>query len=221
MTITYLIFDLDETLYPCGLSFWSEIGGRITDFLVRELDLPHEEANALRYQYYQQYGTTLRGLVEHHPQVDPLAFMAYVHDVDVSKHLAPDPALDAMLAGLPAPKIVFTNSSRMHSARVLGQLGITRHFETIVDAIAMNYKSKPHPCSYQTLLETIAAPPAACVFLDDQPKNLAPAHELGMTTILVGDRGDTSLPYVDHHFELVTQTGNLLHTLINGAGKAG
>ena len=47
-------------------------------------DLPVEEVDILRRNYFEQYGTTLRGLQIHH-QVDTDEYLAYVHDLPLEK----------------------------------------------------------------------------------------------------------------------------------------
>ena len=42
---------------------------------------------------------------------------------------------------------------------------------------------KPAPEIYAMGARAIALPPAACVFVDDLPFNLAPARDLGMATV--------------------------------------
>lgn len=44
---------------------------------------------------------------------------------------------------------------------------------------------KPEPRIYEMMIEALAVPAAACVFLDDLGINLKPARDLGMTTIKV------------------------------------
>lgn len=44
--------------------------------------------------------------------------------------------------------------------------------------------SKPDKKAYQIILERLKAKPDECVFIDDHQKNLVPAEELGMKTIL-------------------------------------
>ena len=67
----FLIFDLDETLYPRNAGLMQEIGVRINRYLIENLHLPQDQANELRKRYYNQHGTALRGLVVERPDVDP------------------------------------------------------------------------------------------------------------------------------------------------------
>ena len=43
---------------------------------------------------------------------------------------------------------------------------------------------KPDPAIFELVLEKLGVEPAACIFVDDHPGHLAPALELGMTTVL-------------------------------------
>ncbi|GAA1942228.1 HAD-IA family hydrolase [Kitasatospora viridis] len=47
--------------------------------------------------------------------------------------------------------------------------------------------AKPNPEIYRRVLERMGLPGEACVFVDDQPKNLDPAAALGITTVLADD----------------------------------
>ncbi|MFC5720627.1 HAD-IA family hydrolase [Streptomyces gamaensis] len=46
--------------------------------------------------------------------------------------------------------------------------------------------AKPDPAIYRTVLHRMGLPGEQCVFADDQERNLPPAREVGMTTVLAG-----------------------------------
>src|SRR3546814_11232268 len=94
--------------------------------------------------------------------VDPAAFLAFVHDIDVTA-VDPAPRLDALLAALPGRKIVFTNGSVRHAERVMERLGVGRHFDTIFDIVAAGYVPKPDPRQYTRLVAPPAFPPPPAV----------------------------------------------------------
>ena len=50
---------------------------------------------------------------------------------------------------------------------------------------------KPEPAIYELTAERLGLPPAACVFVDDLPGNLAPARALGMATVVHRDAAST------------------------------
>src|SRR5688500_5528126 len=93
------VFDLDTTLYPHHSNLFAQIDVRMTAYVAALLDLPREEARRLQKQFYLDFGTTLKGLMETH-KIDPDDFLEKVHDIDYS-NLAADPALGAAITALP------------------------------------------------------------------------------------------------------------------------
>ena len=89
MTISTILFDLDNTLYPASSGLMKGVDTRITEYVQNLLGLDLEAAQTLRKQYFTQYGTTLRGLECHHA-VDPEDYLAYVHDLAIETFLASD-----------------------------------------------------------------------------------------------------------------------------------
>lgn len=185
--IQYLLVDLDDTLYPQNNGVWELIRVRINQYLVNELHFSEEQAPAIRQRLWRQYGTTLRGLqVEY--KVDMDAYLAFVHDVPIENMLCYDQELDRILSTLPQRKVIFTNASAAHAQRVINLLGVTDHFDAIVDIYALAPHCKPQVEAFQTVLEKVQTPPDACLLIDDSPVNLDAAQSLGMATVSVGDR---------------------------------
>lgn len=186
MPFSTLFFDLDDTLYSNTNGLWGAIRERMNQFITERLGLPLEEVARLRSHYFETYGTTLRGLQTHH-NVDAYEFLAYVHDLPLGAYLEADPELRALLLSLPQPKWILTNADANHARRVLGILGVTDCFTGILDIHALNYHCKPQVEAYQQAMTLVGeGDPRRCVLFDDSPRNLAPALELGFTTILVG-----------------------------------
>jgi putative hydrolase of the HAD superfamily len=194
MCIRYLLFDLDDTLYPRQSGVMQNIGNRIRQYIVDHYGLSWEEAAALARRYHDQYGTSMRGLLLHN-NLDPDDFLAYVHDFPLDDLLVPNDALNVMLADLPGEKVIFTNADRAHAERVLGKLQIRRHFSRIVDVTAVGYISKPNPEAYTNCLDLLNAQASECVFIDDAARNLDMAGRLGMTTVLVDGPAEHSADY--------------------------
>lgn len=183
--LKFLIFDLDETLYPRGAGLMQEIGVRINRYLIENLQLPADQAQELRKRYYQQHGTALRGLVVERPEVDPEDYLRYVHDLPLTDYIGPQPALRDMLRAIPLAKVIFTNATVEHAQKVLNVIGIADQFADIVDVRRVGYISKPDPRAYEQLLAIIGARGDECILIEDAVRNLRPAKALGMTTILV------------------------------------
>jgi putative hydrolase of the HAD superfamily len=192
-----ILFDLDDTLYPRQVGIMEQIRVLILRYLRTQLHLSIEEAEALRGQYLQTYGTTMRGLqLDYH--IDPDEYLRYVHNVPLHEYLQPNPDLDVALASIPQEKIVFTNASREHAERVLDLLGIRRHFSRIVDVRDMAYESKPQPAAYRRICDLLDARPTECLLVEDSVRNLRPAKALGMITVLVGEDGNSAGDAVDY-----------------------
>jgi putative hydrolase of the HAD superfamily len=188
MQITTLFVDLDGTLYPATNGMWDDIADRMNQYIHTNFGIPLEDVPAFRYDYYTQYGTTLRGLQLNY-EIDSEDYLDYVHDIPLDKYIEPDPVLRAMLEQLPQPKWILTNADRNHAFRVLAKLGIDDLFSGTVDVWATDFHPKPDPYVFKCALKIAGnPPPESCLFVDDIPKNLAPAKKLGFTTVLVGDK---------------------------------
>ena len=184
------IFDLDNTLYPASCNLFSQVDARMSAFIQDLLSLEPGDARRVQKRYFREHGTTLRGLMDHH-QVDPEAFLDYVHDIDFSV-IPHAPGLEAALSRLAGRKLVFTNATVPYSKQVLGRLGISHHIEAIFDIVAADYRPKPEPACYRQLIEEHAIDPARAVLVEDIARNLAPAAALGMTTVWVPNDEDWS-----------------------------
>jgi putative hydrolase of the HAD superfamily len=187
----YILFDLDDTLYPREAGVMEAIIKRILMFMTHKLKIPADDAPTKRYYYYQHYGTALRGLMEEH-HIDPAEFLSYVHDLNLANFLGASPPLDNMLGAIPLRKVVFTNSDVPHSERVLAMLQVRHHFESIIDILATKYKSKPDPLAYQQALNLLGVRGQQCIMVEDSARNLIPAKDMGMMTILVGEQTPSS-----------------------------
>ncbi|HTP09975.1 MAG TPA: pyrimidine 5'-nucleotidase [Anaerolineae bacterium] len=201
----YLIFDLDETLYPRQTGLMQEIGVRINRYLIENLHLPPEQANELRKRYYNQHGTALRGLVVERPDVDPEDYLHFVHDIRLSDYIGPNPALAEMLRSLPLTKVIFTNATVEHAQNVLNILGVADQFADIIDVRRVEYVSKPNAEAYQRLLNILHTRGDACILIEDAARNLLPGKGLGMTTILVDSDDCAQVDYCVHDILAVKQ----------------
>ena len=131
-TITHLVFDLDETLYLPETGLLRAIDKRIELFLQEKLGLEMPAVTVLRREYYQKYGTTLRGVRERYG-IDPDEYFHYAYLTGVEEFLTPDPLLRRMLEEIPLSKVIFSNSPMEHIARVLKVLGVDHCFQRVFD----------------------------------------------------------------------------------------
>jgi putative hydrolase of the HAD superfamily len=197
MSISAVLFDLDNTIYPAASGMMKGIDVRITEYVQNLLGLEIEQARELRQHYYRTYGTTLHGLQRHHG-VDAEHYLNHVHDLAIESFLSSDAELDHLLSELSVTKAIFTNSPAEYARRVLRAIGIERHFEHIFDVRFSGFRPKPDPAVYQSVLDTLRVQGAAAILVEDSPQNLPPARALGMSTILVGEPSDADAALADY-----------------------
>lgn len=181
--ITDWVFDLDNTLYPHATNLFSQIDVRMTSYVSELLQLPRDEARKIQKQFYQEYGTTLKGLMEQH-QIDPDDFLAKVHDIDYS-WLIPDPDLGAAIGKLPGRKFIFTNGDRKHAENAARQLGILEQFDNIFDIVAANLVPKPEQETYDRFHDKFGIDPTKAAMFEDLARNLVVPKKMGMRTVLI------------------------------------
>lgn len=187
MKISTLFIDLDDTVYPATTQVWQLVMKRMYIYMRDFLGIPEEEVPAMRDRLFNRYGTTLRGL-QIERGIDAKAYLDYVHDVDLSAILNPDPALQSALASIHLPKIIFTNACESHARNVLGLMQLEDCFDSIIDVVAVQPYCKPELEAYQIALELAGSPdPAAVMMVDDRFENLVTAASLGMRAVLVSE----------------------------------
>ena len=213
MAITTLFIDLDDTLYDKNNGLWDAIHNRMNLYMLDHLGIAPEQVNILRRSYYENYGTTLRGLQLHY-QVNADEYLAYVHDLPLENYIQPNPELRDLLQSIPQPKHVFTNADSDHAIRVLRILEIEDCFQAIIDVRAMDYHCKPEEEAYQAALDISGVQLARdCLFIDDSSRNLTKASEIGFTTVLVGMDGASS--GIDYEINSLLELPKVLPQLIS------
>ena len=195
--VTTWLFDLDDTLYPAETGLMAEIANRMTDFVMRVTGLPRDEAFRLQKDYLLEHGVTLLGLMQNHG-VDPDAFADAYLDIELDA-LSHDADLVAAIGALPGRRLVFTNADARHAERVLAHLGLSELFHEVFHIASFDYTPKPDPRAFARMCAEHGLVAAQTCFFEDSERNLKPAAELGMTTVLVGPHAlDSEAPFV--HF---------------------
>ena len=191
------LFDLDNTLYPAESGFMGEIETRMTAFVERVTGLPRDEAYALQKSYLREHGLTLIGMMLNHG-VDPRDFHAIFHDMALDA-LAHDPGLVAAIERLPGRRLIFTNADDRHAERVLERLGLSHLFDDVFHIALTDYNPKPSRRAFEAMDAAHRIDPRVTAFFEDSERNLQPAAELGMTTVLVGPHAaQSTAPFVHH-----------------------
>jgi len=145
--------------------------------------------------------------------------MEFVHDVPVEELVGYDARLDAALEAIDAQKVIFTNASCEHAERVLAARKLRRHFSRIIDIRDMDWVCKPDPRVYPRLVSMLDVPAERCMLVEDNVRNLRPAAEIGMLTVLVDGRPEDGA--VHFFIDEIWQIGALYASLaISGQPSA-
>jgi len=190
------VFDLDNTLYPPHMRLFDQIEVKMTDWVMRALKVDRARADHLRAYYWQTYGTTLAGLMREH-DVDPGPYLNEVHDIDFSV-LSPDPGLAQSIAALPGRKIVYTNACAPYAEKVLAARGLGGLFDAIYGVEHAEFHPKPDALAFATVFGRDGLNPAKAAMFEDDSRNLAVPHELGMRTVHVAPE-PAPADHIHHH----------------------
>jgi len=195
------VFDLDNTLYPPQAWLFDQIEVRMTAFVMTSLGVERAEADRLRKHYWASYGTTLAGLMREHG-VDPAPYLHEVHDISLAA-LTPDPGLRAGIAALPGRRIVYTNGSAPYAERVLQARGLGGLFDAVYGVEHAGFRPKPERAAFETIFAADGLNPAAAAMFEDDPRNLAAPHDMGMRTVHVAPAPEPAR-HIHHHTDDLT-----------------
>ncbi len=190
------VFDLDNTLYPASANLFGQMDTRFAAYVSRLTGMDVAQALKLCTDYWVSHGSTLAGLMETY-DIDPHHLLADVHDIDIS-HLTVDDALCAAIGSLRGRKIVYTNGSENHAMRVLAARGLTRQFDAVYGVEHADFKPKPTEDAFSKVFAKDGVTPTAAAMFEDEARNLAVPHALGMRTVHVHPVR-TQAEHIHHH----------------------
>ena len=190
------VFDLDNTLYPPRYRLFDQIEVRMTAWVMRALNVGRTEADRLRQHYWETYGTTLAGLMREHG-LDPGPYLSEVHEIDFSG-LPADPELAARLRALPGRKIVYTNACVPYAQKVLDARGLSGIFDAVYGVENAGFRPKPEPEAFAAVFAADGLDPSRAAMFEDDPRNLAAPHRMGMQTVLVTPK-PLKARHIHHH----------------------
>lgn len=173
----------------------------MTRYVMQSLGVDEPEANRLRAQYWRDHGTTLAGLMRLHG-VDPGPYLHEVHEISLD-HLVPDPALAARIERLPGQRIVYTNGSEPYARRVLAARGLGHLFEEVYGVEHADFHPKPDRAAFDRVFGRAGIVTDRAAMFEDDPRNLAVPHALGMQTVLVADAPHAA-DHIHHHTDDLT-----------------
>lgn len=195
------VFDLDNTLYPPSVGLFERIEPRMNLWVQRALGVDAEQADRMRRHYWQTYGTTLAGLMAEHG-LDPEEYLVDVHDISFDG-LMPDPRLADHISALPGRRIVYTNGSAPYAVRVLEARGLSGLFDAIYGVEHAGFRPKPERQAFETVFARDGLDPVRAAMFEDDPRNLAAPHAMGLRTVLVTP-DPIQAEHIHHHTDDLT-----------------
>ena len=194
--VAHWVFDLDNTLYPPEARLFDQIEARMTAFVMEALRVSRAEADRLRVAYWRAHGTTLAGLMEEHG-VEPGPYLEAVHDIDLAP-LEADAALAARIRDLPGRRIVYTNGSAPYAERVLAARGLDGLFDAVYGVEHAGFQPKPRRAAFEAVFARDGVETARAAMFEDDPRNLAEPHAMGMRTVHVAPEPQAA-EHIHHH----------------------
>ncbi len=203
------LLDLDDTVLGSSRGLLHAIHLRMNAFITERLGLPEAQAEALRTQYWEEYGSTFLGMWLRHG-VDPREFLPATHDFDFAPYVSCEGDPKQALKKLPGRKVVFTNGPRNYADAVLKAMGMSEFFDAEVTSTEMrlfgDWRPKPNTSMFAATCARFGVSPRETVFVDDSPMNLKAAARTGLTTVwCTGYRRVAGklpwrkpYPYIDH-----------------------
>ena len=183
------LFDLDNTLHDASPHIFPHINRGMTAYVAQTLQVPTNEADRLRVDYWQRYGATLTGMMLHHG-TDPHHFLWHTHQfAELERMVVFERSLKAMLRRLPGRKLLFTNAPRHYAEAILDIMGVENLFDAVYAIERLRFRPKPEVQGFLRLLKVERLAPGRCVMVEDSAENLRTAKALGMQTVLVGSAG--------------------------------
>ena len=195
------VFDLDNTLYPPAARLFDQIEIRMTTWVMDTLGVDRTRADWLRQDYWRRYGTTLAGLMEEHG-VEPGPYLTHVHDISLD-HLEADTDLAARIGTLPGRRIVYTNGSAEYAERVLAARGLSGRFDAVYGVEHAGFRPKPERAAFEAVFATDGLETGAAAMFEDDPRNLAAPHTMGMRTVHVAPEPEPA-DHIHHHTDDLT-----------------
>jgi putative hydrolase of the HAD superfamily len=196
LNIDTWVFDLDNTLYCPSVRLFDQIEVKMTEYVMRVLRVDRQEADRLRDHYWHTHGTTLAGLMREH-DMEPQDYLVAVHDISFDA-LSPDPELRARITALPGRKIVYTNGSAPYAERVIKARGLSGVFDAVYGVEHADFRPKPEREAFDAIFLRAGIATNRAAMFEDDARNLAAPHAMGMRTVLVGPEAKAE-PHIHYH----------------------
>ncbi|ONI14656.1 hypothetical protein PRUPE_3G001100 [Prunus persica] len=242
----YLLFDLDDTLYPLSSGLNLACRKNIEEFMLHHLQIEESEVPRMCLELYREYGTTMAGLKALGYEFDNDEFHSHVHGRLPYDSLKHDLVLRNLLLSMPQRKIIFTNADKAHAAQVLNRLGLEDCFEGIICFETLNpHHLEPVDCrtsddqmvliertpegkanspilckpsveAIEAAIRIANVDPEKTIFFDDSARNIASGKAAGLHTVIVGS--SVLVPGADHALSSIHNIKEAIPEIWEGEG---
>lgn len=213
--ITTVFFDLGDTLYR-NKALERQYPHQLSVLVSEERRIGITEAENLIKQKEKE----LEAKLKHVTKVSVMEALGFnrgqVHDafcrVDPSQYLAPDPLLRQLLEDLREKYELgmITNFRRIQVEKTLAVLRVDPSYFRVIVGEEDVKEIKPSHEPFLKAIQLVGKEPEHCVYVaDSASKDLMPAKEVGMRTILVST-DEKRYPFVDAQIPDVLQLGTVL-----------
>jgi len=182
-----LVFDVDETLYPKGTGLLRKINERIVVYIQGKFNCSNVEAEKVRVQLYEKYGSTITGLMKDN-SIDPIDYFSFIANINVNEFLQENLELKNILDSIKCRKYVFTNAIESHAFNVINALDLKECFDGVYGQEFLGFAGKQNYSSFKKFISMTKIEPEKSVMVDDEKKSLVIARGFGMKTVFVGGK---------------------------------
>ncbi len=200
--IDTLIFDMDDTLYPASLGHDKKIEANQKTLMLTDKKYEFGSEN-FSIEDYMKYGFDVLRRQKNFNWDGCLQFVCNRDMSDINAN----PELKKILNDINHKKIIFTNSHPKQMGEILERMDLTDSFDLKIDPSNLNFYFKPELKSFELFFEKTNVNPKTSAFFEDNMKNLAVAKKLGMTTVLISEKGEKP-EYCDYSFKDIVSALN-------------
>ncbi|MDE2590492.1 MAG: HAD family hydrolase [Patescibacteria group bacterium] len=215
--IKVIFFDIGDTLYT-NEQLEKAYPQKLYELLSLSKGISIDQAKLLLHETTEKLKLTEKHVTKVRAMAELGYSRAQCHDVfstvNPYQFLAKDQKLDEVITSLAKNyKLgVISNFKRSHVVQILEALGLQENFFTFMVTEDIVEKLKPALEPFQKAVELSGVTAQACLYVGDSPsKDMRPAKEVGMTTILMKTHPkQDDLHYADEHIDSIVQLPSLL-----------
>ena len=190
--IEAIFFDTADTLYH-NPTMEAAYPDKLTGLLMVARHITHDEAEALLKATTQKLKATTKHVTKVRAMAELGFSRAQVHEqickVDPREFLVADPKLEVMMRRLSQNYSlgIISNFKRTHILEILSALGLPAALFPLLVTEDIVTEIKPDHEPFLKAIELSGYEANRCLYVGDSPtKDMQPAKEVGMSTVLVG-----------------------------------